>query len=399
MNESWIEPSPEISGLVDVICGARDTSTVSGLTHNFYRYPARFSPAFVRAAIKTFSKPGDWVLDPFAGGGTTLVEAIAHGRHAIGVDVSSLATFISEAKTLILDEQGTETIRRWVSRLPEVVNIHRPACRSDDFANAGYYRNLEGAPFWRLRKAIEQVLASIVRLKHERAKILARCILLKTAQWALDARKSLPSVAQFRAELRQQGETMLSASQDLRVRIRMNDAVQAICLNRSASGLEQEEIFRTIPAPRLILTSPPYPGIHVLYHRWQVDGRKEAPTPFWIANCLDGAGSSYYTMGDRKYPNLKTYFDNLRTAFSSIAQVCGPDTVVVQMVSFSEPDWQLPGYLEVMSDCCLIEIVPWDDCDLIEGRLWRDVPNRKWHARQKRHSPGAREVVLLHRKR
>jgi len=37
-----------------------------------------------------------------------------------------------------------------------------------------------------------------------------------------------------------------------------------------------------------------------LYHRWQVDSRKEAPLPFMIANKLDGAFSSFYTMGDRK---------------------------------------------------------------------------------------------------
>ena len=61
------------------------------------------------------------------------------------------------------------------------------------------------------------------------------------------------------------------------------------------------------------------PGVHVLYHRWQVDGRKEAPLPFMIANKLDGAGSSYYTMGDRKYPELKTYFDNIRATMSSVA--------------------------------------------------------------------------------
>lgn len=399
MNENLDEPSLQIQGLAEVICGARDTATVSGLTHNFYRYPARFSPTFVRAAIKAFTEPGDWVLDPFVGGGTTLVEAIAHGRQAIGVDISSLATFISEAKTLILDEQEIEIIRRWIGRLSEIVNIHRPTDRFVEFADAGYYRNMEGAPYWRLRKAIEQVLASVTRLKHERAQILARCVLLKTAQWALDARKYLPGVAEFRAELRRQGETMLSASEGLRAQVQANDTSKAICLNRSASGLEQEGIFRTIPAPRLVLTSPPYPGIHVLYHRWQVDGRKETPTPFWIANRLDGAGSSYYTMGDRKYPNLKTYFDNLRASFTSIAQVCGPDTTIVQMVAFSEPDWQLATYLEVMTDCGLSEVVPWDDCDLTEGRLWRDVPNRKWHARQKRHSPGAREVVLLHRKR
>jgi len=31
-----------------------------------------------------------------------------------------------------------------------------------------------------------------------------------------------------------------------------------------------------------------------------------------IANKLDGAGSSYYTMGDRKHPELRTYFENIK---------------------------------------------------------------------------------------
>jgi hypothetical protein len=103
-------------------------------------------------------------------------------------------------------------------------------------------------------------------------------------------------------------------------------------------------------APRLVLTSPPYPGVHVLYHRWQVDGRKEAPLPFMIANKLDGAGSSYYTMGDRKYPDLRTYFDNIRRTLSSVAALANKRTVIVQMVAFSEPEWQLPRYLETMEE-------------------------------------------------
>ncbi len=41
---------------------------VSGLTHNFYRYSARFSPKFVREIIQVFSQPGDVILDPFVGG-------------------------------------------------------------------------------------------------------------------------------------------------------------------------------------------------------------------------------------------------------------------------------------------------------------------------------------------
>ena len=32
-----------------------------------------------------------------------------------------------------------------------------------------------------------------------------------------------------------------------------------------------------------------------------------------------------------------------------------------------------------------------------DGRLWRNVPNRKWHADQMGETPGSREVVLIHK--
>lgn len=55
---------------------AKDSDRVSGLTHQYYRYPARFSPQFVRTAIEQFTKPGDLVFDPFMGGGTTLTSSV-----------------------------------------------------------------------------------------------------------------------------------------------------------------------------------------------------------------------------------------------------------------------------------------------------------------------------------
>ena len=63
-----------------MVAGARNSEPVKGLTHGFYKYPARFSPSFVRAAIETFTEPDDLVLDNHVGGGTTLVEALALGR-------------------------------------------------------------------------------------------------------------------------------------------------------------------------------------------------------------------------------------------------------------------------------------------------------------------------------
>jgi tRNA G10 N-methylase Trm11 len=43
-------------------------------------------PALARQAIETFSQPGDLVLDPMCGIGTTLVEAVHLGRDGLGVE-------------------------------------------------------------------------------------------------------------------------------------------------------------------------------------------------------------------------------------------------------------------------------------------------------------------------
>lgn len=397
-----LSPDPDtLGGVTEHLAqAARDKAPVKGLTHEFYRYPARFSPTFVRAAIQTFTRPGDWVFDPFAGGGTTLVEAMALGRNALGIDISSLSSFICEAKTQVLGDPEVAAFRHWMDGIGSAINMHIPSVRHDAYADAGYYRNLEGQEFWRLRKAIEQALSSVECLDLRGSQILARCVVLKVAQWALDSRKTRPSIAAFKAQMEKQAKLMLEAALQFREQVEVQSCTSrpiALSLNRSAAGAENEKLVQQACPPKLIVTSPPYPGIHVLYHRWQVDGRREAPAPFWIAGKLDGAGSSHYTMGDRKNPGLRSYFESLKESFRSIAAMANEQTTIVQMVAFSEQDWQLPKYLEVMNECGLREYRPWD-IEIDDGRLWRDVPSRRWHAHQKAHAPGAREVVLVHRK-
>ena len=69
-----------------LILGARDGEPVRGLTHGYYKYPARFSPAFARAAIETFTKPGDLVLDPHAGGVTRFL--LKSPKHRESLEIS-----------------------------------------------------------------------------------------------------------------------------------------------------------------------------------------------------------------------------------------------------------------------------------------------------------------------
>ena len=69
------------------------------LTHYLFRYPAKFHPPIARTLVDRYSEPGDWILDPFCGSGTVLVEAAVRGRNAIGTDWDPVAVFVSRIKT------------------------------------------------------------------------------------------------------------------------------------------------------------------------------------------------------------------------------------------------------------------------------------------------------------
>lgn len=380
-----------------LIAGARDGEPVKGLTHGYYKYPARFSPAFVRAAIESFTQPGDLCIDPHVGGGTTLVEAMALGRSAIGVDISTLAEFVSFVKTLILTDSEIKKIQKWENRVAIDIDLRKPSNRLTDYMDRGYYKHLNNPGRWRLRKAIEQGIASAKDLRSSRLEAFGRCAVLRTAQWALDGRKHLPSISDFRAYLSNAIVEMTNGALEFRSAVRTaGHAVSVQVINRSAAGIEDDPRLSRRQPPKLVVTSPPYPGVHVLYHRWQVDGRKEAPLPFMIANKLDGAGSSYYTMGDRGHKTLQPYFDSIRATMSSVAALADNATVFVQMIAFSEPEWQLNRYLETMEEAGLTEALLPSLRSHGDGRLWRSVPGRRWYSDQRGETPGSKEVVLFH---
>lgn len=67
--------------------------------HDWYRFVLSFPPHLVRDYIDRFGlKPGECVLDPFCGTGTTLVEAKKLGIRSVGVERNPIAHLASRAK-------------------------------------------------------------------------------------------------------------------------------------------------------------------------------------------------------------------------------------------------------------------------------------------------------------
>ena len=66
--------------------------------HPMCSYLASFPAALAHAFIGRYSRPGDVVLDPFSGRGTTPLQACAEGRFGIGNDLNPFAHLLTAAK-------------------------------------------------------------------------------------------------------------------------------------------------------------------------------------------------------------------------------------------------------------------------------------------------------------
>src|SRR6185295_6117278 len=66
--------------------------------HPMCSYLASFPAALTHAFIARYSRPGDVVLDPFSGRGTTPLQACAEGRIGVGNDLNPFAHLLTASK-------------------------------------------------------------------------------------------------------------------------------------------------------------------------------------------------------------------------------------------------------------------------------------------------------------
>ena len=332
------------------------------------------------------------------GGGTTVVEALAAGRRAVGIDINGLAHFVAWVKTTPLSERDARELQDWVKS----DHLQRPVnCDSHDSALLDQpARNLPPE----VRRFFGAVLQCVQTLRFPRQRRFARCALLRVGQWALDNRQHLPTAEEIQTKLQEGVEDMLGGLRDFVLASRSAGidknritSSRALIQGSVADPATHLAIRHYGAVPSLVLTSPPYPGVHVLYHRWQVAGRRETPAPYWLADLRDGHGASYYTMGSRSPLGLRNYFTTLRQGFENLRSILSPGTTVVQLVAFSQTQEQLPLYMDILAATGYQEVqLP---SLLASGNRIRTVPNRKWYTNTQASSDASHEVLLIHRVR
>jgi site-specific DNA-methyltransferase (cytosine-N4-specific) len=95
----------------------KDKQSTRYSAHGLHEYKGKFNPQVVRAICNMLGlRPDAWILDPFCGSGTTLLEAAHAGWNGLGLDRNPLAVKIANAKLRAL-RLANGPLERWSAEL------------------------------------------------------------------------------------------------------------------------------------------------------------------------------------------------------------------------------------------------------------------------------------------
>jgi DNA modification methylase len=229
------------------------------ISHGYYTYPAKFIPQLAARLICEFSREGDVVVDPFMGSGTTVLEAIVHGRVGVGVDVNPVAYLIARVKaTPLRPEVVKETYDQLAEELESTTRVRVALPKHERIA---YWFPTEQ------RKRLAFLLNSIGRIRPQPLRdffLVAFAQVLKSCSiW------SQRMVKPMRDLQKKPADPFVAFLRHARYMLRQNEALWGTVPPRVRQSKSMRDVrvikctdARRLPvkdgAAALVVTSPPY---------------------------------------------------------------------------------------------------------------------------------------------
>jgi hypothetical protein len=236
--------------------------------HRLHPYLGKFIPQLVETLLQRHVPAHGRVLDPFAGSGTTLVQALESGHDATGVDIAGFNALLTRVKTR---RYNLDALRR------DLLWAHGEA---EDFEPQGCYP-VEASPYvrsWYAPVAAEELLHYRSLVEQVGSADVLRVILARSARsarrtahfdlefprepqrdpyWCFKHRRECKPVAAARRFLLRYTLDTLDRIEAF-AGVRGDEAV-ARMLHGDARTIDLEGPFDGV------ITSPPYPGL-IDYH-------------------------------------------------------------------------------------------------------------------------------------
>lgn len=291
------------------------------LTHDIHPYPAKYIPQIPSNLIRRLSLPGELILDPFGGSGTTATEAVRLGRRSVSVDANPLATLIGRVKTSGIGDEDKTRLERLASAIQTYALDTAPAISMS--AVRDWVPNIPNIEKW-FSPAVTTELACIrqliEKLTEGRSKDIASLALSRIIVRVSNQDSETRYVAKEKNLAPQFAiRAFLDSLQAIYRRVEQFSKLGTLGEVSFFTG-DSRHVMADEIAPEsvgLIVTSPPYPNAtdYHLYHRFRI---------FWLGydpRLLGDVEIGSHLKHQRKHSGFSEYRDDMEAVLRNCFRV------------------------------------------------------------------------------